>query len=281
MAKTETITMPRSNAVVPAASKSRRRTAGDDTLVALLANDELVPTRLGDRVLARLSGAIADGRLKPGDPIPSESSIATAFGVSKQIAREVIRELAAMGVIHVQQGKTSRVRAVDGAPLGRFFRLAVGDGVDGLVQAVELRRILEPGIAQLAATRRSAADLAALRAILTRMQAALGDAPRWIEADLDFHRAIAGMSGNRLIELQLEALEPVIRRMMERFNQRNRRTLADWQLTWTRHDKVYRAIEKGGARQAAATMTAHFEDASLAISEVSGTFTGDSNGFNP
>ena len=89
------------------------------------------------------------------------------------------------------------------------------------------------------------------------------------------------MSGNRLIELQLEALEPVIRRMMERFNQRNRRTLADWRLTWTRHDKVYRAIEKGGARQAAAAMTAHFEEASLAISEVAGTFTGDSDGFNP
>lgn len=249
--------------------QKREETAAADPLGLLLANDEIVPTRLGDKVLARLSGAIADGRLKPGDPIPSEGSIAAAFGVSKQIAREVIRELAAMGVIHVQQGKTSRVRAVDGAPLGRFFRLAVGDGIEGLVQAVELRRILEPGIARLAAVRRTDDDVSDLRAILARMQSSLGKPVAWIEADLDFHRAIATMSGNRLIELQLQALEPVIRRMMERFNLRNRRTLDDWHQTWRRHDKVFRAIEKGGARQAADAMTAHFEDASLAISEVS------------
>lgn len=238
----------------------------------LLEADDLVPTRLADTVLARLASAIADGRLKPGDAMPSEASIAASFGVSKQIAREAIRELAAMGVVHVQQGKISRVRAVDGAPLGRFFRLAVGDGVEGLTQAVELRRILEPGIAALAAVRRTGDDIAALRAILERMQQAAGDPARWIEADLDFHRAIARISGNRLIELQLEALEPVIRGMMERFNRRNRRTLDDWRQTWLRHDRVARAIEKGdtegGARRAAAAMAAHFEEAPLAISQV-------------
>jgi GntR family transcriptional repressor for pyruvate dehydrogenase complex len=233
---------------------------------------ELVPTRLAETVRARLAAAIADGRLKPGDAMPSEGNIAASFGVSKQIAREAIRELAAMGMVHVQQGKVSRVRAIDGAPLGRFFRLAVGDGVEGLAQAVELRRILEPGIAALAAQRRSDADIAALRAILERMRAATGDPARWIEADLDFHRTIARISGNRLIALQLEALEPVIRGMMERFSRRNRRTSDDWHRTWLRHERVARAIEKGigvgGARRAAAAMDAHFEGAPNALIEV-------------
>ncbi|MGE0801783.1 MAG: FadR/GntR family transcriptional regulator [Lautropia sp.] len=244
--------------------------AGLDDLLG--AEDGLVPTRLADTVLARLAGAIAAGRLKPGDPMPSEGRIAAGFGVSKQIAREAIRELAALGVIHVQQGKTSRVQAVSGAPLGRLFRFAVGDGIEGLTQAVELRRILEPGIAALAAERRSAADVETLKQILARMEAALGVPARWIEADLDFHRAIARISGNRLIELQLEALEPVIRRMMERFNHRHRRTLADWRQTFARHERVARAIERGGAnggaRRAAEAMTAHFADAPLALSEL-------------
>lgn len=238
----------------------------------VLGAGDLVPTRLGDTVLARLAAAIADGRLKPGDAMPSEASIAASFGVSKQIAREAIRELAAMGVVHVQQGKVSRVRTIDGAPLGRFFRLAVGDGVEGLAQAVELRRILEPGIAALAAQRRTDADIAGLRAILERMRAAAGDPAQWIEADLDFHRAIARISGNRLIALQLEALEPVIRGMMERFSRRNRRTPEDWHRTWLRHERVARAIEKGtgvgGPRRAAAAMTAHFEGAPHALVEV-------------
>jgi len=251
----------------------------------LLDVDGLVPTRLGDTVLARLAGAIAGGRLKPGDPIPSEASIAASFGVSKQIAREAIRELAGLGVVHVQQGKISRVRAMSGAPLGRFFRLAVGDGIEGLTQAVELRRILEPGIAALAAQRRTSDDIVALRAILERMQQAAGDPARWIEADLDFHRAIARISGNRLIELQLEALEPVIRGMMERFNHRTRRTLDDWRQTWLRHDRVARAIEKGDTAgrpsRAAAAMAAHFEEAPLAISQVTGAAQAPARPFAP
>jgi GntR family transcriptional repressor for pyruvate dehydrogenase complex len=254
-----------------------RRDLDDDALIAGrdssdrsdpldgIASEGIVPTRLADAVLARLAQAIASGRLKPGDPVPSESRIASAFGVSKQIAREAIRELAALGVIHVQQGKTSRIRAVDGTPLGRFYRLAVGDGIDGLRQVVELRRVIEPGIAALAAERRTSDDIAELRDILTRMHAAIGDASAWIEADAAFHHALGRICGNRLISLQLEALSPVIRRMLEQFNRRHARSVDDWQATWRRHEKVVTAIESGHPDKAFAAMAAHFEQAPAAL----------------
>ena len=227
-------------------------------------------SRLGTAVIERLTRAIVDGRLKPGDPLPSEGQIAATFGISKPIAREALRELAAMGVIQVQQGKVSRVRAIDSEPLARFFRFAVGRTEQGLHDAVELRRLLEPRIAHLAAERRTGEEAAALRDILARMEAALGDVPRWIEADIAFHAQVARMSHNGLVVLQLQGLEPVVREMMGRFNDRAARTQADWAETLRRHTRIAEAIEAGDARAAEGAMHDHFAAADAAIAEIFG-----------
>src|ERR687897_538781 len=98
--------------------------AGSTAWTAIFSDQGIAPSRLGDAVIERLTQAIVDGRLKPGDPLPSEGQIAATFGISKPIAREALRELAAMGVIKVQQAKVSPVRAIDSGPLARFFRFA-------------------------------------------------------------------------------------------------------------------------------------------------------------
>lgn len=229
---------------------------------------DVVPVRLGDALIARITDAIHDGRLKPGDPLPSEARLAASFGVSKPIAREAIRQLAAMGVVNIQQGKVTRVQALDAAPLDRFFRFAVRGRKSGLTEAVELRRILEPPTAAHSAERRSAADVERLEFILARMEAALGDVPRWIEADLDFHEAVAASSGNRLLDFQIRGLRPVIREVMEIFNSRDARSAADWDRTFQRHVRVVDAIRAGDPLAAARAMNKHFEAAEAAIAEL-------------
>lgn len=232
------------------------------------AASDVVPMRLGDAVIARITQAIHDGRLKPGDALPSEARLAASFGVSKPIAREAIRQLAAMGVVNIQQGKVTRVQALDAGPLDRFFRFAVRGRKTGLTEAVELRRILEPPIAAHSAERHSPADVERLDFILARMEAALGDVPLWIEADLDFHEAVAASSGNRLLDFQIRGLRPVIREVMEIFNSRGARTPADWQKTYQRHVLVVDAIRTGDAEAATAAMSKHFEAAEAAIAEL-------------
>lgn len=232
------------------------------------AGGDVVPMRLGDAVIQRITQAIHEGRLKPGDSLPSESRIAASFGVSKPIAREAIRQLAAMGVVHIQQGKPTRVQALDAAPLDRFYRFAVRGRRNGLTEAVELRRILEPPIAAHSAERRSAGDVEKLDLILARMEDALGHVPRWIEADLDFHEAIAASSGNRLLDFQIRGLRPVIREVMEIFNSREKRTRDDWRRTFERHVLVVEAIRAGDPAVASAAMNKHFEAAEAAIAEL-------------
>jgi GntR family transcriptional repressor for pyruvate dehydrogenase complex len=236
----------------------------------IFADEGIAPSRLGDVVIERLTQAIVDGRLKPGDRLPSESQIAATFGISKPIAREALRELAAMGVIQVQQGKVGRIRAIDSGPLARFFRFAVGRTEQGLHDAVELRRMLEPQIARLAAQRRTDADIAILHEILAAMEAALGDIPRWIVADLAFHAHIAAMAHNALVALQMQGLEPVVREMMVRFNDRAARQHADWRETYKRHVRVAEAIEAGNADAAERAMRDHFLAADAAIAEIFG-----------
>lgn len=234
----------------------------------ILSGGELLPSRLGAAVIERLTQAILDGRLKPGDALPSEGRIAAAFGVSKPVAREALREMAAMGIIHIQQGKVARVRDLDHEPLGRFYRFAVGGSEAGLAEAIELRRILEPAIARLAALRRDEANLAALKSALGRMEACLGDIPVWIEADLDFHEAVAASAHNRLLQMQMRGLRPVIREITTLFNARRTMAMADWRQTYQRHERIVAAIEAGSPEAAASSMTRHFEAADAAIQEI-------------
>jgi GntR family transcriptional repressor for pyruvate dehydrogenase complex len=237
---------------------------------SIFADEEIAPSRLGDALIERLTQAIVDGRLRPGDLLPSESQIAATFGISKPIAREALRELAAMGVIQVQQGKVSRVRAIDSGPLERFFRFAVGRTHQGLHDAVELRRMLEPQIARFAAQRRTEGDLSTLSGIVAQMESSLGDIPRWIAADLAFHRQIAAMAHNRLVVLQMKGLEPVVREMMVRFNDRAARTRADWRETYQRHVRIAGAVASGSADAAERAMHGHFAAADSAIAEIFG-----------
>lgn len=239
-----------------------------DRHAAVLVGPDAAPTRLGDSVVQRLTQAILDGRLKPGDDLPAEGRIAAAFSVSKQVAREAIRELAAAGVVHVRQGRPTQVRDLGAEPLGRFYRFAVRGSRRGLAEVVEMRRLLEPPLARLAAERADAAACARLTGALARMRAAIGDIPPWIEADLDFHEALADAAANRLLALQARGLRPVITEVMVMFNARLPRQLQQWQATFRRHEVLAEAVQAGDPAAAEAAMTRHFEAAEEAIREI-------------
>jgi GntR family transcriptional repressor for pyruvate dehydrogenase complex len=229
----------------------------------------LVPTRLADGVISALSEAILNGRIAAGAALPSEAQMAARFGVSKQVVREAVRQLEALGVVQIGQGRPTRVvESLDAQPLARFWRFAAGGTRAGLAEAVELRRILEPEVARLAAARATDAEIAALEAILARMQAAMGDVPRWITADLDFHDHLAAMSGNRLIRLQVHGLRPVIEEVMRLFNAREPRGAEDWRATLQRHARVADCLRARDVDATGQAMLAHFAAADTAIAEL-------------
>lgn len=189
--------------------------------------------------------------------------------MSKQVVREALRQLAALGALQVGQGRTTRVSAApDAGALARFWRLAVGGTREGLAEAVELRRMIEPQVARLAALRADAAGLEAMRAILARMEAAIGDVPRWIQADLDFHEQLGRLSGNGLVWLQVRGLRPVVEEVMRRFNDHASRSHRNWRATFDRHRLVLDALAARSPAAAEAAMLAHFAAAEDAIAAI-------------
>ncbi|MFK0194858.1 FadR/GntR family transcriptional regulator [Kitasatospora sp. NPDC090308] len=158
---------------------------------------------IGERILR--------GVHAPGDSI-SPDRIEQELGVSKTVVREALRVLASKGLIASRQKRGTFIRPrsdwnlLDGDLL-RWQGLGSPDATF-LGNLGEVRAIVEPAGARLAAERRDQADLAALEDALRRMAAAGDDAHAAVEADLAFHRALLAAAHNELLtrmEVVIEA----------------------------------------------------------------------------
>jgi GntR family transcriptional repressor for pyruvate dehydrogenase complex len=245
---------------------------------ALFPTKLATPLRLADSVSDEIAAAMFDGRISPGEALPSEGEIARDFGVSKPIAREALRQLSAAGLIATQQGKVARAKALNGEPFERIYGYAVRSSLERLREANEMRRVIETGIARLAARRRDPAGLAAMQQALADMERTLGEPAGFTEADILFHLGMALATGNSMIRVQIEGMRSVQREVSELFSRRSNRTPADWQATIDRHRAIYEAIAAGNDDLAAAQVMIHFEAADIASLEVAGKLGGGNAG---
>lgn len=228
------------------------------------------PLHLADSVSDEIASALLDGRIQPGEALPSEGEIARDFGVSKPIAREALRHLSAAGLISTQQGKVARAKALNGEPLERIYSYAVRSSLTRLREANEMRRVIETGIARLAARRQDEAGLVAMAQGLENMQANRREPANFTEADILFHHGMALATGNSMIRVQMEGLRSIQREVSELFSRRANRTDADWNATISRHQAIFDAIAGGDADLASAKIVIHYEAADIASLEVAG-----------
>ena len=216
------------------------------TRKSLFSTKVAIPARLADSVSDEIATALFDGRISPGEPLPSEGEIANDFGVSKPIAREALRQLSAAGLISTQQGKVARAKALNGEPLERIYGYAVRSSLERLREANEMRRVIESGIARLAARRRAPAGLAAMeQALWATWSERLAIPTGFTEADILFHLGLALATGNSMIRVQMEGMRSVQREVSELFSRRANRSEADWQATVDRHRAICDAIAAG------------------------------------
>jgi GntR family transcriptional repressor for pyruvate dehydrogenase complex len=226
------------------------------------------PLRLADSVSHEIATALFDGRIAPGEALPSEGEIAADFGVSKPIAREALRQLAAAGLISTQQGKVARAKEINGEPFERIYGYAVRSSLERLREANEMRRVIETGIVRLAAERQDKAGLTIMERALEDMRRGLGDPEAFTEADIMFHLGMALATGNTMIRVQMEGMRSVQREVSTLFSQRSNRTEADWNATLNRHEAIFRAVSAGDVEQAERSIVVHYEAADVASLEV-------------
>lgn len=150
---------------------------------------------LADVLAQRLSEDIASGQLKPGEKLPTENQLAEAFGVSRPIVREAIGRLKHDGLVVSRQG--AGVFVVEPGT-SSVFRLQVSDfsDRDEISGIIELLMAVESSATEIAATRRTEEDLAAIQAQLDAMQACIERKDSGVDEDVAFHRAIIHATKN-------------------------------------------------------------------------------------
>lgn len=152
------------------------------------------PASLATRIAQTLREDIAAGRFPAGARLPAEAALAESFGVSRPIVREAIAQLKADGVLVTRKGAGAYVSDTPG---GQAWRVASApDGGPTLAQLFELRMVVETACAEMAALRRTEADLLGIRQALSDMQRQAGDFASAAAADIAFHHAIAQAAHN-------------------------------------------------------------------------------------
>jgi DNA-binding FadR family transcriptional regulator len=163
----------------------------------------IVRARLSDSLVTYYACEIVGGRIGAGEPLPSEPSIAAQFGVSKQIVREALQVLAALGMVAVQHGKRTvglfepSWDVLDLRVQQAFHSEGRGHELEG--QLREARAILEMSAARLAARRATEADVAALNSLVEEMSGLASgtrDLITFLGVDRAFHERVAEASAN-------------------------------------------------------------------------------------
>ena len=155
--------------------------------------------KAGEMVASQLRRQIVLGELKEGDQLPSESVLMEQFGVSRPTLREAFRILEAEGAITVRRGVRggARVQVPDITVAARQIGLLLQYRGALLSDVYEVRAVLEPAAARMAAKRRTSADLARLQEALDRHQRVPGGPGRLVRRRRRLPPAHPGTLGKR------------------------------------------------------------------------------------
>lgn len=215
--------------------------------------------RLSDQVARHLSDDIQCGRIGPGQKLPTEAALTSQFGVSRAVVREAVSRLKSLGVVASRQGSGAWVNTDGIAPLAFDTRLAVSR--QAVVQMAEVRRALEAEVAALAAQRRTATDIAHIRAAIAALDRAVQQGGDGVEEDLAYHRAIGHAAGNPFLMSTLDYMRQFLRGAI-RVTRANEARRADFtRQVRDEHRAIAQAVIDGDVRRARQAAARHMNNA--------------------
>jgi DNA-binding FadR family transcriptional regulator len=218
---------------------------------------------LSTLVASSISREIAQGRLKPGDQLPTEQALATTFGVSRNVVREAIARLRSEGRIWSQQGRGAFVADTANNTVLTIDHDVLQQG-NAFHSLFELRGILEVEAAALAARRRTDEDIAAMKQVLETMIAAPYGSVTWLKTDVEFHKTIAVATGNPyMVQFLTFVSERVRDSILAAGNRQRSDDMAS--ITLGEHRRILTAIEAGDPEAAQLAMQEHLAGAAQRV----------------
>jgi GntR family transcriptional repressor for pyruvate dehydrogenase complex len=213
-----------------------------------------VAAPLTEAAIERVRSLIISGRLVPGERLPAEAELAVELGVSRSSLREAVRGLVTAGVLDVRRGDGTYVTSLT----PHLLLTGIGAAVelmqdDSILDLLESRRLVEPLVTALAATRSGPDQRAEMQRHIDLMAAATLHEDL-IRHDTDFHATVARASHNAVLASVLTGISAgTVRTRVWRGiidADANHRTVEE-------HRAILAAIEAGDARLAEATALVH------------------------
>ncbi len=161
---------------------------------------------LPERISAKLLSLIAEKQLRPGDRLPPERELAAAMQVSRPSLREALRALAIMNVLEIRQGSGTYISSLRPELLVEHLDLVFSLEDSTFLDLLDARKVIEVGIAAMAAQRGSDEDIGRLETCLEESARSVGDPEKVARTDAELHRLVTAAARNPILTLLMSGI---------------------------------------------------------------------------
>lgn len=228
----------------------------------------LRPQSLVAKITDRLSHEILSGAYQSLGLLPTEQKLILKYRVSRTVVREATKQLVSRGLAEIHHGLGVKIVNCLHRPLTQSLGFRLPNIKDRLEKLMEVRLLVEPAAARLAAKRATPHHLKVLREIQGRLVAA-SNASEAAEFDLQFHRVLSQAAGNEVIELMLESVADLGCKSREVTISK-----VGPERAFEHHKQILVAIEERDAQAAERAMEKHLEVAALDLQQYFKTTAG-------
>ena len=225
-------------------------------------------TRMSRAIRDEITALILARGLSSGDPLPTETELVEALGVSRNSIREALKALQALDIVEIRHGYGTYVGRLSLDPLadGLTFRALhdIGRDLRSMEEILEVREALEAALIRRVAETVPEEDLAALDEVTRRMSERAKAGDTFAEEDREFHEILYRSLNNALVTQLLRAFWDVFHRVNHRLGVTDPNPV----LTARRHRAIVTALRKRDVVRAEHAMAEHFRNLDTRIEQI-------------
>jgi len=218
-------------------------------------------TRISEEVVSQIHELIREGKLKAGDQLPAERELAETFKVSRTSVREALRALETQGLVVSRTGMGTFVADLPIEALVAPLATLLIEEKSALADIFEMRKLIEPHIASMAAERATNRDIGRMKRILEKQREQITQGATGVEEDAEFHFTIGRATQNHALEKLVSGLMEILSHSREESLQTPGRRLASLES----HLRILSAIQKHDREQARHAMLRHIEQVEQSV----------------
>ena len=212
---------------------------------------------LSTQTLEQMLGWLKDGTFRPGGKLPSQNELVEQFGVSRTGIREALQMMAVLNLIEIRPGLGCFVKGISPEYVIHADVLAILLEKEAILQVVETRKIVESGIASLAAERATSEDFWFMEDTLANIQKAVDRSESVARVAPEFHYAVAKASHNAVLAKMVRSFIHLMAKAGELLETSVEDVQGFKQNEFTSHESLYKVIRSRDPELARSAMIDH------------------------